>query len=138
LYFQVGDHCFRAARFSDRECRPARHFVGWVAGVVLYCYSVRLFRFGCFFIALSCVPTLLGRIAVRDLISSSPGTLEFFSPAFRRMGSAPGATEQGPYWDQVSDICFPLARPVAFLISVKLAPFFGGQLLDFVSCMPRT
>lgn len=90
------------------------------------------------FIALSCVPTLLGRIAVRDLISSSPGTLEFFPPAFRRMGSAPGATEQGPYWDQVSDICFPLARPVAFLISVKLAPFFGGQVLDFVSCMPRT
>jgi len=54
------------------------------------------------------------------------------------MGSAPSATEQGSYWDQVSDVCFAVERPVAFLVSVKLVPFFVGQVFDFMSCMPRS
>ena len=97
--------------------RTARHFVGWVAGVVLSSLAVPFWLF--FLVAFFVVPTLLGRRAVRDLISSALGSLEVFS-AFRRMGSAPSATEQGSYWDQVSDVCFAVARPVAFLVAVKL------------------
>lgn len=90
------------------------------------------------FIALSCVPTLLGRRAVRDLILSSPGSLDLFS-AFRRMGRSSSPSDQGILLGSGLRRMFSSWAYRCFLISVKLVvPFFGGQVFDFVSCMPRS